>query len=58
MSSIKLSDDWFEPLEYAPENVIVEVLEEDDDVIDKPYFGIDYDSDRFDSDTFAIWCDI
>jgi len=58
MSSIKLSDDWFEPLEYAPENVICEVLEEDEDVIDKPYFGIDYDSDRFSEDSFSIWADI
>lgn len=52
------NDDWFEPLEYAPENVICEVLEEDDDTIDKPYFGVNYDSDRFDSDTFSVWADL
>ena len=48
----------FEPLDYAPDNVIVEVLEEDEDVIDKPYFGVDYDSDRFSSDTFSVWADL
>lgn len=55
MSSLK--NDWFEPIDYAPENVIVEVLEEED-VIDKPYFGIDYDSDRFDPDVFSIYADL
>ena len=56
--SILKTTDWYQDLdEYIEENRIVEVLEEDDDIIDKPYFGVDYDSDRFDSDTFSIWCD-
>ena len=56
--SILKTTDWYQDLdEYIEENRIVEVLEEDDDIIDKPYFGVDYDSDRFDSDTFSIWSD-
>ena len=56
--SILKTTDWYQDLdEYIEENRIVEVLEEDDDIIDKPYFGVDYDPDRFDSDTFSIWSD-
>lgn len=58
MSSLK-NMDWYVDIEdYAPDNRIVEVLEEDDNVIDKPYFGVDYDSDRFDSDLFSIYADL
>lgn len=47
----------FEPIEEkTPDNVIVEVLEEDDDSIEFGSFG--YDSDRFDSDTFSVWADL
>ena len=56
MSSIKLNDDWFEPLEYAPENVICEVLEEEDndsDIIAYRNFDID-----FDESSFSIWADL
>lgn len=47
------NDDWFEPIEEkTPDNVIVEVLEEDDDF--DAYNGIGFDSDRFDSEFFSI----
>ena len=56
MSSIKLNDDWFEPLEYAPENVIVEVLEEEDNDSDiSTYRNFDID---FDESSFSIWADL
>ena len=57
MSSIKLNDDWFEPLEYAPENVIVEVLEEDEDNGNdiRAYRNFDID---FDESGFSIWADL
>jgi hypothetical protein len=56
-SSIKLNDDWFEPLEYAPENVIVEVLEEDEDNGNdiRAYRNFDID---FDESGFSIWADL
>lgn len=47
--------DWFEEIEYAPENTIVEVLDEDTEE-NLEVFG--YDSDRFDSDSFSIWADL
>jgi len=57
MSSIKLSNDWFEPLEYAPENVICEVLEEDEDNGNdiRTYRNFDID---FDESSFSIWADL
>ena len=56
MSSIKLSNDWFEPLEYAPENVICEVLEEEDNDSDiSAYRNFDID---FDESSFSIWADL
>ena len=56
MSSIKLNDDWFEPLEYAPENVICEVLEEEDNDSDiSAYRNFDID---FDESSFSIWADL
>lgn len=55
MSSTLKNMDWFEELEYAPEDKIVEVLEEDSEE-NLEVFG--YDSDRFDSDSFSIWADL
>lgn len=56
MSSIIKNMDWFEELEYAPENTIVEVLEEDDSEYDLREVG--YNSDTTDIDSFAIWADL
>lgn len=55
MSSILKDMDWFEEIEYAPENTIVEVLDEDTEE-NLEVFG--YDSDTFDSDSFSIWADL
>ena len=59
MSRVNTSfnDDWFEPLEYAPDNVIVEVLEEDEDNVNdiRTYRNFDID---FDESGFSIWADI
>jgi hypothetical protein len=61
MSSIKLKEDWFEPLDYAPENVICEVLEEDTDgetYTEVFMRDIGYNPDRFDSESFSVWADL
>jgi hypothetical protein len=57
IARIKLNDDWFEPLEYAPENVICEVLEEDEDNGNdiRAYRNFDID---FDESGFSIWADL
>jgi len=57
MSSKSFSDDWFEPLDYAPDNVIVEVLEEDEDNGNdiRTYRNFDID---FDESSFSIWADL
>ena len=48
--------DWYQPVEYAPDNQIVETLETIEDTSISEVFG--YDADRFDVDSFAIWCDL
>jgi hypothetical protein len=48
--------DWFEEIEYAPENTIVEVLEEDDSGYDLREVG--YNSDITDIESFSIWADL
>lgn len=49
-------DDWFVPLEYAPDNKIVDVLEEDEDNDDiSTYRNFDID---FDESGFSIWADL
>jgi hypothetical protein len=58
IASIKLKEDWFEPLEYAPENVIVEVLEEDTDNTEVFMRDIGYSSDTTDIESFSIWADL
>lgn len=56
MSSLLKNTDWFEELDYAPENVIVEVLEEDEDNDDiRTYRNFDID---FDESSFSIWADL
>lgn len=47
----------FEPLDYAPDNVIVEVLEEDEDNGNdiRTYRNFDID---FDESSFSIWADL
>ena len=47
----------FEPLDYAPDNVIVEVLEEDEDNVNdiRTYRNFDID---FDESGFSIWADL
>lgn len=54
--SVLNGNDWFEPLEYAPDNKIVEVLEADESDINLKEFG--YDSDRFNTESFSIWADL
>ena len=55
MSALK-NTDWFEELDYAPENVIVEVLEEEDNDGDiSTYRNFDID---FDESSFSIWADL
>lgn len=48
--------DWFEEIEYAPENTIVEVLDEDDSGYDLREVG--YNSDITDIESFSIWADL
>ena len=50
--------DWFEPIEYAPDNKIVEVLEETTEDTDMFLKHIGYNSDTTDMENFSIWCDI
>ena len=56
MSSLK-NTDWFEEIDYTPENVICEVLEEneynDSDISAYRNFDID-----FDESSFSIWADL
>ena len=54
--SVLDSNDWFEPIDYAPENKIVEVLEEDENNDDiRAYRNFDID---FDESSFSIWADL
>jgi len=60
MSSKSFSERYnieFEPLDYAPDNVIVEVLEEDEDNVNdiRTYRNFDID---FDESGFSIWADL
>jgi len=60
MSSKSFSERYsieFEPLDYAPDNVIVEVLEEDEDNGNdiRTYRNFDID---FDESSFSIWADL
>jgi hypothetical protein len=57
MSSVLNQMDWFEELEYAPENTIVEVLEEDEDNGNdiRTYRNFDID---FDESQFSVWADL
>lgn len=57
MSSLLKNTDWFEELDYAPENTIVEVLEEDEDNGNdiRTYRNFDID---FDESSFSIWADL
>jgi len=54
--SVLNDSDWFEPLEYAPDNKIVEVLEAEVSDINLREFG--YDADRFNTESFSIWADL
>ena len=55
--SVLTNTDWFEEIDYAPENVICEVLEEneynDSDISAYRNFDID-----FDESSFSIWADL
>ena len=54
--SVLTNTDWFEEIDYAPENKIVEVLEEDDYNDDiRTYRNFDTD---FDESSFSIWADL
>lgn len=59
MSSLLKNTDWFEELDYAPDNKIVEVLDEDSDTDTEVFLrDIGYNSDTTDIDSFAIWADL
>ena len=54
--SVLTNTDWFEEIDYAPENVICEVLEEEDNDGDiSTYRNFDID---FDESSFSIWADL
>lgn len=58
MSSLLKNTDWFEELDYAPDNKIVEVLEETTEDTEVFLRDIGYNSDTTDIDSFAIWADL